>query len=141
MPCSYLGCYNLIKHSFHLRILSLGPTFNVDVEGIATLDTDITMSVDLAYNISHGELFFPPGQNKSTGNFAPAQPSMSPVLKSRPIADLYWRPQAFRQSQCSFTGFFGGTCDTYGQLATSPLLKLSYILLDLVWIERTRWPG
>ena len=33
------------------------------------------MAVDLAYNVSNGQLFFPPGQNQSTGNFAAAQPS------------------------------------------------------------------
>lgn len=63
-------------------ILTLGPSFSIDVEGIATIDTDINMTVDLAYNINNGSLTFPPDQGSSSGNFAPADTSKSsPYLK------------------------------------------------------------
>jgi hypothetical protein len=58
-------------------ILSVGPQFIVNAQGIATLDTELNMAVDLAYTINNAKLFFPPGKNSSGGDFAPADTGLS----------------------------------------------------------------
>ena len=44
----------------------------MSAEGIATIDTDLKLGVDLAYNVDNAKLFFPPGSESSGGDFAPA---------------------------------------------------------------------
>lgn len=65
------------------RIFKLGPTFNVDVEGIANIEAELNMTVGLAYNVNNGRLTFPPDQGASSGSFAPADNSESHMLDTR----------------------------------------------------------
>ncbi|KAI0092175.1 hypothetical protein BDY19DRAFT_884355 [Irpex rosettiformis] len=58
-------------------ILSIGPSFVVNAQGIATIDTDLKLGVDLAYNINNAKLFFPPGKQSSGGDFAPANTDLT----------------------------------------------------------------
>ncbi|PIL30026.1 hypothetical protein GSI_07938 [Ganoderma sinense ZZ0214-1] len=66
-------------------LFSIGPTFTINAEGTATLDTDVTTNVDIDYQIKGAELFFPP-QGKSSGSFSPGdsniQLSVSPGVTS-----------------------------------------------------------
>ncbi|THG96943.1 hypothetical protein EW026_g4972 [Hermanssonia centrifuga] len=77
-------------------ILTLGPSFNVDVQAMGNFDTDLNMVVDLAYNISNAKLFFPPGQYSSSGDFAPAntnlQLSASPNVASQASVEAHIIP-------------------------------------------------
>ncbi|KAI0700589.1 hypothetical protein BC835DRAFT_1304043 [Cytidiella melzeri] len=58
-------------------VLSIGPSFVVNAQGIATLDTELNMAVDLAYNINGAKLFFPPDTGSSGGDFVPASTGLS----------------------------------------------------------------
>ncbi|KAJ3528236.1 hypothetical protein NM688_g8023 [Phlebia brevispora] len=77
-------------------IFTLGPSFNVDLEGIATIDTDVDMTVGLAYNINNGRLVFPPDQGSSSGSFVPAntnlQLSASPNVASQASVEAHVIP-------------------------------------------------
>lgn len=54
------------------RIISIGPTFEIDGEAKATIDLDVDMTVDLAYNVSDLQLFFPPSAGHgSSANVVP----------------------------------------------------------------------
>ena len=44
----------------------------VNAQGIATLDTELNMGIDLAYTINNAKLFFPPDKGSSEGDFSPA---------------------------------------------------------------------
>lgn len=55
------------KHS----ILSIGPTFNLNVEAKATVDVEVDLSLGLAYSIDSLQLVFPPSQGGSNANPAP----------------------------------------------------------------------
>ncbi|PIL30030.1 hypothetical protein GSI_07942 [Ganoderma sinense ZZ0214-1] len=63
-------------------LFSIGPTFNVNVEGTATLEADVKTDVDIDYKIKDVEVFFPPSGGKSKGSFVPGdsnvQLSVSP---------------------------------------------------------------
>lgn len=60
---------------FSFSILTLGPSFNIDLEGIAALETDLDLSMNIAYNIHKGQFIFPPDQGNSSVNPTPAQTS------------------------------------------------------------------
>ncbi|KAI0638754.1 hypothetical protein C8Q77DRAFT_1151788 [Trametes polyzona] len=53
------------------KILSVGPTFSVNVEATASLDANVDMDVDLSYDVKGMQLFFPPGSNSQAGKFTP----------------------------------------------------------------------
>lgn len=51
-------------------ILSIGPTFDVNVEADAVLDLAVDLQVGLVYNISNAQLVFPStGSAQSRGEF------------------------------------------------------------------------
>ncbi|KAJ7474868.1 hypothetical protein FB451DRAFT_1558119 [Mycena latifolia] len=58
-------------------ILSLGPTFNIYGELIASLDADVSVSVDLAYTVDDAKVYFPPETQASGGGFTPAKTSVN----------------------------------------------------------------
>lgn len=58
------------------RIFSIGPTFSVNVEATASLDANVDMDVDLAYDVKGMELFFPPGSNSQAGTFTPGDSNL-----------------------------------------------------------------
>ncbi|KAI0653807.1 hypothetical protein C8Q70DRAFT_1048306 [Cubamyces menziesii] len=68
------------------KILSIGPTFNVDAEATASLDANLDMDVDLAYDVKGLQLFFPPGSNSQAGTYTPGDSniklSVSPNVTS-----------------------------------------------------------
>ncbi|KAL6305714.1 hypothetical protein BKA93DRAFT_211137 [Sparassis latifolia] len=70
-------------------ILTIGPTFELNVEATAMLDVDLNLAVGLNYNISNAELYFPPSSNSATsgGIFMPGdtnvQLSASPNVTSQ----------------------------------------------------------
>ncbi|KAF7794340.1 hypothetical protein EIP86_005474 [Pleurotus ostreatoroseus] len=66
-------------------IFKLGPSFNIDLEGIATLDAEVNMTVGLAYNVNNGRLVFPPDQGESLGTFTPADNNLQ-LLASPQVA-------------------------------------------------------
>ena len=74
---------NLIRN----RILTVGPTFQLDAEATAALTGDLSLSVDLAYSVSNGKLFFPPSAGSSSGSFAPANSSMFDSMSIYVIAE------------------------------------------------------
>lgn len=53
------------------RILTIGPSLVINAQGIATLDTELNMSVDLAYSINNAQIMFPSGSQSNGGGFAP----------------------------------------------------------------------
>jgi hypothetical protein len=60
-----------------IRILSLGPSFELIGQLKAALDLDLNVTVGLNYNITDATLAFPPGNTrKSGGDFKPADSSM-----------------------------------------------------------------
>ncbi|OJT15610.1 hypothetical protein TRAPUB_5938 [Trametes pubescens] len=58
------------------KIFSIGPTFSVNVEATASLDANVDMDVDLAYDVKGMELFFPPGSNSQAGTFTPGDSNL-----------------------------------------------------------------
>ncbi|KAE9395729.1 hypothetical protein BT96DRAFT_942244 [Gymnopus androsaceus JB14] len=66
-------------------ILSIGPTFDVNVEADAVLDLAADLQVGLVYNVSNAQLVFPPSGNAQSGgdfNFGdtPLSLSLSPSV-------------------------------------------------------------
>ena len=63
------------------RILTVGPSFQVYVQGKATLDTVLNLNVDLAYNVSNANLVYPPrndtNQTMFDDSFNPSDTSAS----------------------------------------------------------------
>ncbi|KAI0364910.1 hypothetical protein BV20DRAFT_973864 [Pilatotrama ljubarskyi] len=53
------------------KIFTIGPTFSVNAEATASLDANVDMDVDLAYDVKGMQLFFPPGGNSQAGSFTP----------------------------------------------------------------------
>ncbi|KAI0770916.1 hypothetical protein BD413DRAFT_69883 [Trametes elegans] len=51
-------------------IFSIGPTFSVNAEATAELDTNINLDVDLSYNVKGMQLFFPPSKDPK-GEYKP----------------------------------------------------------------------
>ncbi|KAJ6531441.1 hypothetical protein DFH09DRAFT_1370588 [Mycena vulgaris] len=58
-------------------IFSLGPTFNIYGELIAELDADVSVSVDLAYDVDGAKMFFPPDTQASGGGFTPGETALT----------------------------------------------------------------
>lgn len=56
-------------------ILSLGPSFQVNAQAIATMEADLEMAVDLAYHVKGARLFFPASHGTSSGDFGPSDSS------------------------------------------------------------------
>ncbi|KAL5478595.1 hypothetical protein ACEPAI_2779 [Sanghuangporus weigelae] len=68
-------------------IFSLGPSFEIDSQALATIDLDVTMDVDLAYSFSDLQLFFSPSDNHPfsavvVSQDAPLKLSASPNVES-----------------------------------------------------------
>ncbi|EJD01947.1 uncharacterized protein FOMMEDRAFT_20739 [Fomitiporia mediterranea MF3/22] len=79
------------------KILSLGPTFNIDAEAKATIDLDVAMSVDLAYGVSDLQLFFPPSDGKTSSAVVapkdtPLKLSASPNIQSNATLEVHLIP-------------------------------------------------
>ncbi|KAK7052598.1 hypothetical protein R3P38DRAFT_3172892 [Favolaschia claudopus] len=71
-------------------LLTVGPTFKVGVQGIATLDVQADAVVTLDYKVDGAKLFFPPGSSvKSGGSFTPGDSplslSVSPDVSSKAV--------------------------------------------------------
>ena len=60
-----MSIYSLLTR--YPRILSLGPSFEIDAQALATIDLDVSMDVDLAYSFSDLQLFFPPSDDHPSG--------------------------------------------------------------------------
>ncbi|KAI0820581.1 hypothetical protein BC628DRAFT_1396212 [Trametes gibbosa] len=58
------------------KIFSIGPTFTVNVEATASLDANVDVDVDLAYDVKGMQLFFPPGANSQAGQFTPGDSNL-----------------------------------------------------------------
>lgn len=59
------------------RFLTIGPSFVINVEGLATVEAELNMAVNLAYNVTGAKMFFPPQAGSSSGNVVPADSSTS----------------------------------------------------------------
>ncbi|KAL5497716.1 hypothetical protein ACEPAH_2647 [Sanghuangporus vaninii] len=78
-------------------ILSLGPTFEIDAQALATIDLDVTMDVDLAYSFSDLQLFFPPSDGHPSGAVVapqdtPLKLSASPNVESNATLEAHLIP-------------------------------------------------
>jgi hypothetical protein len=58
----YLPTY--LRFSLH-RVLTVGPTFEVNAQAVANLDVDVDLTVGLNYKIDKAELIFPPSSKKA----------------------------------------------------------------------------
>ena len=72
----------------YFRILSIGPTFSVDAEATATIDTYFNLSVSVAYDVQNMQVLFTPGSHSQTGIILPRQEggvmlSASPSVSSQ----------------------------------------------------------
>ncbi|KAJ6483580.1 hypothetical protein C8R47DRAFT_565427 [Mycena vitilis] len=63
-------------------IFSLGPTFGIYGELEATVDADISVDVDLAYDLDNVRMYYPPDSETSTGSCAPSTSTL--VLSAIP---------------------------------------------------------
>ncbi|KAF7325034.1 hypothetical protein MKEN_00545900 [Mycena kentingensis (nom. inval.)] len=53
-------------------ILTIGPSFKIQAQAIATLDVEMDLDVDLSYCISNAKLFYPPSPyHNNSGSFSP----------------------------------------------------------------------
>ncbi|KAF9269765.1 hypothetical protein L218DRAFT_969553 [Marasmius fiardii PR-910] len=77
-------------------ILTLGPSFQILGQAKATLDVDATVDVTLAYHVEDAKLFFPPLDEKSGGQFQPADSplklSVSPSAASKAVVEGHLIP-------------------------------------------------
>ncbi|KAF9466288.1 hypothetical protein BDZ94DRAFT_1306284 [Collybia nuda] len=71
------------------RVLTVGPTFEVNAQAVASLDLDVGLTVGLNYKIDKAELIFPPNSKKAKaagGTFkvgdTPLKLSVSPSVKA-----------------------------------------------------------
>jgi hypothetical protein len=64
---NYVGC----------RVLSIGPTFQINAQAKASLDLDLDMTVGVKYTIDKAEFTFPKGGSNG-GSFDPGDTRMSP---------------------------------------------------------------
>ncbi|KAG7086957.1 hypothetical protein E1B28_002874 [Marasmius oreades] len=48
-------------------IFSIGPTFTINAQAVATLDLNVDMTVGFVYNVNKATLFFPDKDNKESG--------------------------------------------------------------------------
>ncbi|KAL5478586.1 hypothetical protein ACEPAI_2770 [Sanghuangporus weigelae] len=78
-------------------ILSLGPSFEIDAQALATIDLDVIMDVDLAYSFSDLQLFFPPSDDHPssavvTPQDTPLKLSASPNVESNATLEAHLIP-------------------------------------------------
>lgn len=60
-----------IIFSLH-RILTIGPSFQLNARALATVDLDLGLAVDIAYKVENTKVFFPPQKGqKSSGSAVP----------------------------------------------------------------------
>ncbi|KAJ7150478.1 hypothetical protein C8R43DRAFT_1191678 [Mycena crocata] len=79
------------------RILTIGPSFNIQAEASAKLDVDLDLEVDLSYCISNAKLFYPPSayntnSGKFTPNNSPLNFSVSPAVASSATFEVHIIP-------------------------------------------------
>ncbi|KAJ7595412.1 hypothetical protein C8J56DRAFT_775131 [Mycena floridula] len=78
-------------------VLSLGPSLQVFVRGIADLDIGANLTMDLNYNVANAQLFFPSSQNhQSGGRFSPTDTPLkiaaTPSLAVRGVVEAHLLP-------------------------------------------------
>ncbi|KAF9451431.1 hypothetical protein P691DRAFT_773101 [Macrolepiota fuliginosa MF-IS2] len=79
-------------------ILTLGPTFKINGQALATVDVDVNLNVDLAYTLTNAKLFFPKSSTLSSGvGVSPGSSalalSVNPSLASRTYVEAHIQPR------------------------------------------------
>jgi len=60
---------SIVTLIFTGRILTIGPTFQINAQAKATLDLNVDLNVGLNYNVAKGRLVFPPRDKNNSGSF------------------------------------------------------------------------